>query len=233
MNDILESSNFKLWKQEFHLFLKGKKLQKINKEQKKKKPLVDGTTDTYNQVSVTEDMLQEDVLVKEYINSKIYQPEMDASSSIFIANMESRFKELSILKSPLNKQKKIDYTYNRIPDNLGLRSNTINFQRTFDKFSELLIRINQRLINFTERKSKSNIKIIKIITKSPIKKKINGGISLNTEVKESDYLTDKTLVISLIPIVMLRDSDAKRISKLGVKIITEFQFNFNFNNSVI
>jgi len=81
---------------------------------------------------------------------------MDASSSIFIANMESRFKELSILKSPLNKQKKIDYTYNRIPDNLGLRSNTINFQRTFDKFSELLIRINQRLINFTERKSKSS-----------------------------------------------------------------------------
>jgi len=30
----------------------------------------------------------------------------------------------------------------------------------------------------------ADIKIIKIITKSPIKKKINGGISLNTEVKE-------------------------------------------------
>jgi len=64
------------------------------------------------------------------------------SLSIFIANMESRFKELSVLKTPLSEQEKIDYLYNSLPDDLALRSNAINFQGTFEKFSELLIRTN-------------------------------------------------------------------------------------------
>jgi len=77
--DIFGNINFKLWRQEFLLLLKGKKLQeyilkekiifqeKLNKERKKKLNMVDGTTDTYYEESVKEDMLQEYALVKEYL----------------------------------------------------------------------------------------------------------------------------------------------------------------------
>ena len=44
---------------------------KLSKEQKKKLTLIDGTTDTYYQYNVTEDILQEDALVKEYLINSI------------------------------------------------------------------------------------------------------------------------------------------------------------------
>ena len=37
---------------------------------------------------------------KNSLESEKYQPEKDISLSIFIENMESRFKELSVLKAP-------------------------------------------------------------------------------------------------------------------------------------
>ena len=214
--DILDNSNFKLWKQEFYLLLKGKKLEeyilkekikkipenKLSKEQKKRLTLVDGTTDTYYEESVTEDMTQEDSLVKEYLINSIskelaekfdfitltayeiyklisslnvnddndlieeiknslekekYTPGKDASLSIFISNMKTKFRELNVLKASPSEQEKIDYLYNSIPDDLALRSNAINFEGNFDEFSELLIKTNQRLIKLTERRLKSSI----------------------------------------------------------------------------
>ena len=57
-----------------------------------------------------------------------YQPEKDISLSIFITNMELRFKELGVLKALSSEQEKIDYVYNSILDDLALRSNAIIFK---------------------------------------------------------------------------------------------------------
>jgi len=49
--------------------------------------------------------------IKNSLEREKYIPRKDASLSIFISTMKTKFRELSILNSLLKEQKKVDYLY--------------------------------------------------------------------------------------------------------------------------
>jgi len=229
--EMLDKTNYKTWKQDLYVLLKGNKLEqyilrevikkisgeKLKNEQREKLTLVDGTTNTYYNENVTEDMIVEDAKTKRFIMNNIpkdlkmrmdcisltsyemfklieslnlktrserieqlkeellkmkYNPEIDDGISIFISEMNLKFKELEKLNVSLDYQDKFKYLYSSIPEDLAIKSNIISCLPNWDTTTNHLITVSQQLRNIQEIIIK---KEEKISTALNVESKINSN----------------------------------------------------------
>jgi seryl-tRNA synthetase len=77
--------------------------------------------------------------LKSKLDNKYYNKEDDIS--LFISEFNIIFKELEKLDKPLTKEKKCDYLFLSLPDEIAIRTNIIIFQGKWKEVSEHLIKI--------------------------------------------------------------------------------------------
>jgi len=212
--DQLNSSNFKLWKQQLYLllrrfnltdYLNSVKIEKVDgstlkEEEKQNLILVDDTINTYYKKGTKSEVLKNDAKVKEIILNSIneelassidfisgtayeiyrmivnlnlsdekdrieeikdslnhskYDPESDPSLSIFISNMNLKFKELENLGEKLEFKEKFIYLFNAMPEELTIKTNLIDLQTDWEDTTKKLIERVQLLKGVKEKKEKS------------------------------------------------------------------------------
>ncbi len=93
--------------------------------------------------------------IKDSLSKARYQTEEDVPISIFISNMNIKFKELENLKAGLDFQEKFDYLYNSIPEDLVIKSNLISQQEDWEKTTQYLITTLQHLKRLKIKKEKT------------------------------------------------------------------------------
>ncbi len=103
-------------------------------------------------VSVDKDRIEE---IKNSLSKTKYDPEGDMSLSIFISNMNLKFKELENLSAPQDFQDKFDYLYNSIPQELAIKTNLISHQTNWEDTTKHLIDTAQHLKRLKEKLNKN------------------------------------------------------------------------------
>jgi len=114
--------------------------------------------------------------IKEELIKLKYDPDNDGALSIFISDMNLKFKELENLKEKLEYQDKFNYLYSAIPEDLAIKSNILSCEPNWEETTSHLIKVSQQL---------------KSIQEIIIKKEERASTSLNVETKiKSNYICD-------------------------------------------
>jgi len=93
--------------------------------------------------------------IKDSLSKMKYNTEDSTSLSIFISNMNLKFKELENLKAGLEFKEKFDYLYNAIPEKLAIKTNLISHQDNWNDTTKYLINTSQHLKRLKEKREKN------------------------------------------------------------------------------
>jgi len=93
--------------------------------------------------------------IKDSLSNMKYDTENSTSLSIFISNMNLKFKELENLKAGLEFKEKFDYLYNAIPEELAIKTNLISHQNNWEDTTKHLINTSQQLKRLKEKREKN------------------------------------------------------------------------------
>ncbi|OUM62388.1 hypothetical protein PIROE2DRAFT_11348 [Piromyces sp. E2] len=107
-------------------------------------------------VSDDRDRIQE---LKDSLSNTKYDPNGELSLSIFISNMNIKFKKLENLKVTLAYSDKFDYLYNSIPEELAIKSNLISQTENWENTTKYLINTAQHLKRLQDKREKEEQKV--------------------------------------------------------------------------
>jgi len=88
--------------------------------------------------------------IKEELIKLKYDPDNDGALSIFISDMNLKFKTLENLKKKLEYQDKFNYLYSIIPDDLAIKSNILCCEPNWEETTTRLIKVSQQLKSIQE-----------------------------------------------------------------------------------
>jgi len=112
-----------------------------------------------------------------------YDPKNNETLSIFISDMNLKFKELKELNVDLDYQEKFKHLYSALPEDLAIKSNILRCDPDWKQMTEYLIKVNQQLKGIQE-----------IINKKEEKTStsLSAESKINSDYNNSNYNSHKT-----------------------------------------